>query len=347
MHRPGVFRTNQRRAEALGLRPAPQLKGFYFRTGKVEQAIRINASGASPRYLGIFIETIGRCNLDCWFCYSKDAKGPGRVIGLQQMRDAVDAMAGFGAESVIVAGKGEPLVDDALLPLARHVSKKGMRLVLFTNNTLISPQIASELHDLNTTVIAKIGSLIPERQDGIVGVPGAYRRIRRGFDNLLEAGFRQPRLAVDFTVTMDSMDEALPLWRYLRSQSIIPFYEPLISSGGALSDPERLSRALVPRDELTRLFLRLRELDEREFGFTWAMPRGMRIPGFERCRRHETMLTLRQDGDVGTCVNGLDTVAGNIFKESLQRIIEDSPLLKKIREGRNSCSSRFCGNRKG
>jgi len=336
------FRTNAERAAKMGLRPAPAIKGYFFGKERADSVILHNARGGKPRYLGLFIETIENCNLKCWFCYSTSSKKPEREISLDDTKRAVDIAAEYGVESVIVAGRGEPFLDKNIMPLIRYVSEKGLWFVLFTNNTLLNPGLAKELYGWNTTVIAKMGSLDPDEQDSIVGVDGAHKRIWKGLGMLTEAGFRGERFALDTTMTRARSGEIENIWRYLRSRSVIPFFEPLIASGRALKNPERLKKELLSRGEVLELYQRLRQIDEQEFGYTWVINDSMRIPCSEECSRHPTMLTLRHNGDVSTCVNSLDEVAGNIFENGLDDIIEKSPLLRKIREGCSACVSRYC-----
>ena|GEM_PF-2133549 len=335
---------NEERAKALGLKPAPTIKGYFFGKEKSEGIIKHNEVGGKPKYLGLYIETIEKCNLNCWFCYSHSRRAPERRIGIEEMKRAVDVAAEHGVESVIVAGKGEPLLDPNLMPLARHVSEKGLWFVLFTNNTLITPEIASELYGLNTSVIAKLGSLDAQKQDSIVGIKGAHKAIRQGLDALMEAGFNESRLAADVTITKENIGEMGEIWRYLRRRSIIPYLEPLIESGKALENEERLEKARISREELVILFLRLREIDEQEFGYTWAISESVRSPGAEGCSKNLTTLTLRQNGDVGACVNELDLSVGNVFEKDFEEIVE-GPALKKIRLECAKCQCKNCGVR--
>lgn len=335
---------NEERAKALGLNPAPAIKGYFFGKEKSEEIIKHNAAGGNPKYLGFYIETIERCNLNCWFCYSYSKKSPEQKIGIENMKRAVDVAAEHGVESVIVAGKGEPLLDQNLMPLVRYVSEKGLRFVLFTNNTLITPEIASELYRLNTSVIAKLGSLDAQKQDSIVDVVGAHKAIMNGLGVLVNAGFSEPRLAADVTITKENIGEMEEIWGYLRRRSIIPYLEPLIENGKALENEERLEKARVSREELEGLFLRLRRIDEDEFGYTWAISEDVRSPGAEGCSKNLTTLTLRQNGDVSACVNELDLSVGNVFENDFEEIVE-GPALKKIRSECAKCQCKNCGVR--
>ena len=344
------FRTNKERATALGLKAAPVIEGYNFGKEKTEDIIRANSCG-KIRVQGLYMETNApepskRCNLRCWYCYSETGGMPQRVISLAEMQKAVDIVAGYGAESVMVAGMGEPLMDRNLLPLIRYVSGKNMRFVLFTNNTLVTKEIASELHSLNVSVIAKLGSLDPEAQDQLVGVKGAHKRIMKGLETLLEAGFREPRLAVDAPIMRTTLGELEDIWRFLRKNSIIPYFEPLIHSGGALNDNPRFESEMLSKKEIVPLFNRLREIDEKEFGYTWVIREGIRQPGTEECRRNLSVLTLRHNGDVGLCVSDTDTTVGNVFQEDMGDMIESSKLLKDIRANCPKCACPNCGIQK-
>jgi len=340
------FSSNKERAKALGLKPAPVIKGYFLGKEKTERILGANSARGKRKYPWLYIETIEECNLKCWFCYSYSGrKITGRRISLEDMKMAVDALNEHGLETVIVAGRGEPLLDENLFPLIEYVTNKGLWFVLFTNNTLIKPEIASELYSVNTSVIAKLGSLDACKQDSIVGMEGAHVAIRKGLNLLLEAGFREPRLAVDITITKRTMDEMEHIWRYLRQRHIVPYLEPLIESGRALENPDKLEKERLSSEAIGGLFQRLREIDEHEFGYTWVINRKIRTPGAEECTKNKTALTLRQSGDIGTCINDLELVVGNIFHNDLIDIIKNSPTLKKLRLDRTPCQCKYCGVR--
>ncbi|WP_449242580.1 radical SAM protein, partial [Desulfovibrio sp.] len=86
-----------------------------------------------------------RCNLKCVHCYAHavDPKGTD-PISTGQAKVMIDDLAAYGAPVMLFSG-GEPLVRKDLVELAHHAVSKGMRAVISTNGTLITPDKAQEL----------------------------------------------------------------------------------------------------------------------------------------------------------------------------------------------------------
>ncbi|UCH23855.1 MAG: radical SAM protein, partial [Deltaproteobacteria bacterium] len=83
-----------------------------------------------------------RCNLKCVHCYAhaKDVSFNNELT-TRQGKGLIDDLAGFGVPVLLFSG-GEPLVRKDLPELAAYAVKKGMRAVISTNGTLISPKLA-------------------------------------------------------------------------------------------------------------------------------------------------------------------------------------------------------------
>ena len=88
-----------------------------------------------------------RCNLKCVHCYAHAVEVDGTDdINTVQAKAMIDDLAGFGVPVMLFSG-GEPLVRKDLVELASHATGKGMRAVISTNGTLITPQKAHELKE--------------------------------------------------------------------------------------------------------------------------------------------------------------------------------------------------------
>lgn len=346
--------TNEERAAALGLKPAPTLQGYFWKREEIEGVVSHNKSfeenpdGTKPRLLGMFLDMTPSCNLNCWFCYSSrepldKGEAPKDALTLQEIEHCIETGKEFGVQTIALAGRGEPTLDRNFLHIVRQATNNCMRTVVFTNNMSITQDTAAELFASETTVIAKLGSLNPESQDRIVGKRGAHVDIYSGLENLINAGFASPRLGVDATITRTSIPELRDVFVYCRQNNIVPYFEALIGRGNALLNRQRLAAEIPSSNELVSFFEGLRRIDEAEFGYTWAITAGMHSLAYEDCRKNLTTISIREDGEVNTCVNERDTHIGNIRKESLRDIIIGSPYLKKLRRLGSPCCSATCG----
>ena len=94
-----------------------------------------------------------RCNLKCVHCYAHAVEVDGTDdINTEQAKAMIDDLAAFGAPVMLFSG-GEPLVRKDLVELASHATGKGMRAVISTNGTLITPQKARELKEVGLSYV--------------------------------------------------------------------------------------------------------------------------------------------------------------------------------------------------
>ena len=133
---------------------------------------------------------IRRCNLFCAHCYSdshaRDYEGE---LSTEEALAVIDDLAQFGAPVILFSG-GEPLLRPDLLQLIRHAQSKGIRGVISTNGTLITPALAQELSRLG---LSYVGVSIdgPERvHDKFRGKLGAFQESLRGIRACIDAGLR-------------------------------------------------------------------------------------------------------------------------------------------------------------
>ena len=82
-----------------------------------------------------------RCNLKCVHCYAHAKDIPfDNELTTDQGKGLIDDLAAFGSPVMLFSG-GEPLVRKDLPQLAAYAVEKGMRAVISTNGTLITPKI--------------------------------------------------------------------------------------------------------------------------------------------------------------------------------------------------------------
>jgi hypothetical protein len=133
-------------------------------------------------------------------------------------------------------------------------------------------------------------------------------RTRRALADLLEAGFRAPNLAIDVVVAKQNREELANLLRMCRMLGVIPYFERMALAGRA----KKLNGNIVlAQEEADAAFEELRQIDEKEFGFTWALTPDM--PVLAHAETDKRMVAFLQDA-FGNIHPGdtLDRVLGNI-----------------------------------
>jgi pseudo-rSAM protein/SPASM domain protein len=131
-----------------------------------------------------------QCNLSCSHCYAAADTGtaPGELTTAEGKR-LLDDLADYGVPVVLFSG-GEPLVRDDLRELVAYAADRGIRPVLSTNGTLLTPERASALRDAGLAYAGVSVDGLPERNDAFRGEAGAFDAALRGIEACLDAGLK-------------------------------------------------------------------------------------------------------------------------------------------------------------
>ena len=200
-----------------------------------------------------------RCNLKCVHCYAH-AKNTSfdNELSTEQGKQLIDDLAGFGSPVMLFSG-GEPLVRKDLPQLAAYAVKKGMRAVISTNGTLITPELARNLKEIGLSYIGISLDGMEEINDRFRGVSGAFRSALEGIKNSQATGIK---VGLRFTVNKFNVNEIPKIFQLLEEMDIprVCFYHLVYAGRGTELVKEDLThegtRAAVDLiiDETRRLF---------------------------------------------------------------------------------------------
>lgn len=274
------------------------------------------------------------CNLRCRGCYVKAERSKGDFLPFDEMLRAMQYGRAKGARYLVIPGYGEPLMDPDFWRLIELARELDLDPVVYTNATLVDAAAANRLKALQVMVIAKRNSFNGSLQDEIVGTEGASVLMDKGVKNLLAAGFKSPRLALESYITRSLLDGLKNVLRFCRKNNLLPYFEAFENSAPEIV--AQIEGPLISDEELTAFFDELAEIDQREFGLVVAIPDGSRIycfgPGVQAtspifqvgqntcCDRSFTSFCISHMGDVRFCVDHRKTV-GNIREASIEDIL--------------------------
>ena len=185
--------------------------------------------------LSLGLTTGPGCNMRCIYCYSDGGlKEAGEVVAERMTIDdyekAIRESAEIGAQSVIIVGIGETLMDKNFARIIELTSEFGMFPLIFTNGTLIDKQMARFLFEHQTSIYLALDSTREEVFNQITSTKGMLPRVMRGIENCLEAGFgnityRNGHLVTDFAVNTMVMklnvDHLEEIENYCRDKNIL------------------------------------------------------------------------------------------------------------------------------
>jgi heme d1 biosynthesis radical SAM protein NirJ len=161
-----------------------------------------------------------RCNLHCVHCYASATDKPYEgELNTAEALSVIDDLGAFGVPVVLFSG-GEPLTRPDLFQLSRHARDLGLRAVLSTNGTLITPDIAREVGQQGFSYVGVSLDGLEDIHDKFRGVKGAFQDSLRGIRACREAGVR---VGVRFTITKRNQHHLADVLNLLEEEDIPRF----------------------------------------------------------------------------------------------------------------------------
>ncbi len=302
-----------------------------------------------------------RCNLACQHCYMDAEKGASEELSLEEGIRLVDDLAALQIPILIFTG-GEPLLSRNFFAYAFHAREIGLRTVISTNGTLITPEVARLMAEARIRYVGvSIDSVTPERHDAFRGVAGAWDKALQGLRNARDAGLKT---GLRITLTRDNWQD-VPALLDLALEEEIPRFclYHLVPTGRGAGISERDVTPEQRRSVIRLLAEAAVELKDRniEILTTDSPMDGAYLlellkgdPRREQVRKLLTnaggcstgvkVANINHKGDVHPCHFMPHVVVGNVRERSFRDIWIDhpSPELLALREIKSSLKG-ACG----
>lgn len=184
--------------------------GDALRYGRGKQT----ASGKKPI---VVWNCTRRCNLKCIHCYAdSDNKPYLNELTFDEAQAMIHDLAKFGAPVLLFSG-GEPLIREDIFDLAAIANELGMRSVISTNGTLITPEMAERIKETGFGYVGISLDGIGKRNDYFRGKPGAFEAAMRGFDNCVAVG---QKCGLRLTLTRHNYEQLDAIFDFIEEHKI-------------------------------------------------------------------------------------------------------------------------------
>lgn len=186
--------------------------GDYLRYGK--EGAHSPMVGQKPIVVWNYTK---RCNLRCVHCYA-DAyvQGTDVEMSTEEGRVFIQRLADFGVPVVLFSG-GEPVMRSDFLELSRIATEAGIGVVVSTNGTLITQEIAREMRDIGFREVGISLDGVGEANDSFRGKAGAYEAALRGIRNCISVG---QRVSLRMTVTRANYEEVPAIFDLVERENV-------------------------------------------------------------------------------------------------------------------------------
>ncbi|MCG8509576.1 MAG: radical SAM protein [Rhodospirillales bacterium] len=158
------------------------------------------------------------CNLKCVHCYTaSEARKYDGELTTAECKLVLDDLAGFKVPAVLFSG-GEPLVRTDILELVEYARGLGLHVVISTNGTLISDDLAAKFVKFKLAYVGiSLDSTNPAVHDAFRGMRGAFERAMSGFRRCVDAG---QKVGLRLTLTRQTVADLDQIFDFIESEGI-------------------------------------------------------------------------------------------------------------------------------
>jgi radical SAM protein with 4Fe4S-binding SPASM domain len=268
-----------------------------------------------------------RCNLACAFCYAgcnctrRDDRSNEMNAG--QVSRIIDTIMDEAHVPSVSFTGGEPTLTPTLLPSIKHAKKRGMRVNLISNGTLIDARFAGRLADSGLdSVQISLEGVSSTVHDGITGCRGAFDKSVAAVKYCRDTGINTHTNA---TLTALNMAECRELPRFVKNElGCSRFSLNLMIPAGSGA----INRDLAVRySELSPFIREMIDLSAAQgVEFMWYSPVPMCLfntvahgLGNKGCAACDGLLSVSPTGEVLPCSSCADSV-GNLLRQDFETV---------------------------
>lgn len=288
----------------------------------------------TPVIQNLQFELSSRCNERCIHCYiPNDKKNHGWDMPLEKVKELIDEFSEMGGLSVSLSG-GEVLLHKDLPEIIRYCRKKDLKISLLSNLIALDDSLIPVLREANVSLVqVSLYSMNPDIHDTITTVKGSWQKTKDAIEKLIAADIPIQISCPLMKANKDGYVKVLEYARRLKVKCQTDYILMARSDLDTSNLANRLSveecrgviRDIVCNDidykekTLTKIPLSEKMLYDKNF-----CKRPVCGVGFDNC-------CITVNGDVYPCAGWQGYILGNVYKQSLRDIWNNSERVKFLR----------------
>jgi SynChlorMet cassette radical SAM/SPASM protein ScmF len=298
------------------------------------------------------------CNLRCRHCWivPEEDDTPRRIRAMldpELFHFVVKQAKPLGLTGVKLTG-GEPFLHPRIEDFLAIIHQEGLRLVVETNGVLLTPELARRVAaGKHPHISVSLDGADAETHEWVRQVPGSFKAALQGLGYLVEAGLRPQIIFCLLRQNYQQLEAVVRLAQELGAGSVkINLIQPSPRGDRLNEEGETLS---VPEIVALGRWVELELAPQASIPLFFHHP-----PAFRPLSRMwqkngwdcsvcsiRSILGLLADGSYALCGIGEnlpEMVFGHASREPLERVWQEHPVLREIREGLPERLEGICGD---
>lgn len=278
--------------------------------------------------------TTQACNINCLHCYRDAGTKLADELTTAEGKKLLSEIAASGFKIMVFSG-GEPLLRPDIFELIRYAKSLGLRPVLGTNGTMITPQLAADLKQAGLAVAGiSVDSCGKAKHDWFRQSEGAWEQTMAGIEACRQAGLA---FQIHTTVMNWNESEVTDITDLAVELGAIAHHIFFLVPTGRGRDIEETTlktlqyEALLERilDKQRQVAIELKPTCAPQF-MRIARQRGIPMRFSKGCLAGTTYCVILPNGDVQACPY-LPVKAGNVKETNFDVMWRDNALFHELR----------------
>lgn len=286
------------------------------------------------------------CNLKCYYCYSSSGCKKPDELSFDEVTKIIDQLSEMGVFYIYFLG-GEPFMKEHFLDILDYTYNAGLGIMITTNGTLITEEIADKLKNVSNIRIS-LDSADAEIHNKMRGRNFSYDKCINALKILSKLHINN--FGINSTIGPDNYKNLKDLYNIaLKYNCDIIQMIPVCGSGRASENEIGLTE-FQRKNVLKQMKSIQQEIKTKHYKTQIDAPEGYVEKFFEKdlnknkitpdlmgCSAGKTCLALQQNGQVGYCLMCREPL-GNLRKEKFKAIF------RKAQTNSQRNKKQFCQN---
>ena len=293
-------------------------------------------SQRKPRLNAIQFELTSRCNERCIHCYIPNGKkNHGFDMPTEKVKSIIDEFAEMGGMHVTLSG-GEVFLHKDIIPIMMYCREKDMRISILSNLISLKEEQIPYIKEVNISLLqTSLYSMIPAIHDAITTIPGSQVKTKENLEKLIAADIpcqiSCPSMKINYKGYVDVLKHAQSLKIKAYTDYMIKaqadFDTSNLANRPSLEETEELLRDIIhyDMDYKNATLKRMPKSDEQRIDPEKYAKQPLCSVGIND-------FCITANGDVYPCSGWQAMICGNVYKQSLKDIWDNSPQFAELRK---------------